>query len=299
MAETARNWDLYRTFLAVIREGNFSAASRMLGSTQPTVGRQIEALEAELGVSLFTRSPRGLVATPAANGLIPHAEAMASAAAALHRAASGAEGEDFGTVRVTMGEFMGLEVLPSILAEFGRKFPRIELELSLSNLNEDMLRRDADIAVRMMRPTQKELLARKIGTVAIGLFAHKKYVEAFGLPRSLSELSRHRAIGFDRDARPLQSSRASGAAPPRREDFAIRTDNVGAQMAGLRAGLGIAGSQVNVAKRDPDLVAVLPAEIRFEREIWLAMHASAKSTRRIRLLFDHLAVGLGEYVKGS
>ncbi len=298
MTETGQNWDLYRTFLAVIREGNFSAAARLLGSTQPTVGRQIEALEVLLGISLFTRSPRGLVTTPAAQGLLAHAEAMASAAAALHRAASGAAGDDFGAVRLTVGEFMGLEVLPSILAAFGAQFPRIELELSLANHNEDLLRRDADIAVRMMRPTQKELIVRKIGVVAIGLFAHRSYIERFGLPTSIAEFSKHRMIGFDRDMRPLQAS-GPAAAEMRREDFAIRTDNIGAQMAGLRAGMGIGGCQKNVARREPDLVPVLAEQISFQREIWLAMHASARTTRRVRLLYDHLAAGLAGYLKSA
>src|SRR5215831_14197397 len=169
------NWDLYRTFLAVIRDGNFSAAARRLGLAQPTLGRQIEALEATLKSPLFTRSQRGLLPTAAARELIPHAEAMAAVASVLHRTASGETRAESGVVRLTAGEFVGCEVLPSVLADFCGRYPHIELELTIANQNLDLLRRDADVAVRMAQPTQKALIARKVGTVEIGLFAHRRY----------------------------------------------------------------------------------------------------------------------------
>ncbi len=256
MADIEPDWSLYRTFLAVARAGSFSAAARLTGSTQPTIGRQIQTLETTLGLKLFTRSQRGLLPTPAARELVSHAESMASAAAALQRASSGGASEQAGTVRLTAGEHVGLEVLPPILAEFARNHPRIELELSLSNRNEDLLRRDADIAVRMARPSQKALIARRIGSVKIGLFAHRSYVEAHGLPRTPSDFSHHRLIGFDRDMHVLRTT-GGAAAKLRREDFAVRTDNIAAQIAMLRAGLGITACQVNVARRDPNLVPVL------------------------------------------
>ena len=166
----------------------------------------------------------------------------------MQRASSGGASEQAGTVRLTAGEHVGLEVLPPILAEFAREHPRIELELSLSNRNEDLLRRDADIAVRMAGPSQKALIARRIGSVKIGLFAHRSYVEAHGLPRTPSDFSHHRLIGFDRDMHVLQTT-GGAAAKLRREDFAVRTDNIAAQIAMLRAGLGITACQVNVARR--------------------------------------------------
>src|SRR5215813_12649037 len=153
MTVSEPDWSLYRTFLAVVREGSFSAAARSVGSTQPTIGRQIEALEDRLKSKLFTRSQRGLTPTVAALDLVPHAEAMAAAAAALNRASSGERTEERGTVRVTAAEFVGTEVLPAILSAFSRSHPQVVLELSLSNRNEDLLQRDADIAVRMARPT--------------------------------------------------------------------------------------------------------------------------------------------------
>ena len=178
------SWDELRTFVEVARDGSLSGAARRLGLTQPTVGRHIDALEAALGLTLFTRSPRGLTPSPAALALAPHVEAMAASAAALIRAASGEAAADRGTVRVTASEIIGSEVLPPIIADFRAAHPGIAIELALTNRTEDLARRDADIAVRMVRPTQRGLVARRIGTTRIGLYAHRDYLARFGVPRS-------------------------------------------------------------------------------------------------------------------
>jgi DNA-binding transcriptional LysR family regulator len=291
------SWDELRTFLEVARDGTLSGAARRLGVTQPTVGRHIDALETALGATLFTRSPRGLTATPAALALGPHAEAMAAAAAALGRAASGEAAGDRGAVRVTASDVIGCEVLPPIIAAFHSAHPGIAIELALTNRNEDLARRDADIAVRMVRPTQSGLVARKIGASRIGLYAHRDYLARFGQPRSLADLAGHCVIGFDRDN---SSFRGVGdfAGRLRREDFGFRCDNDLAQLAALRAGIGIGGCQENIARRMPELVAVLPNAIPYALDVWLVMHEDLKATRRVRLLFDHLAAGLARYVRG-
>jgi DNA-binding transcriptional LysR family regulator len=284
-------WELYRSFLAVLRERSLSAAARRLRLTQPTLGRHIAALEAALGVALFTRSPGGLAPTPAALGLATHAEAMAAAAEALRRAASGEAGEERGTVRLTASEIMGAEVLPAMLADFRARHPEITLELVLSNRSEDLLRREADIALRMLRPRQAALTARRIGSVGIGLYAHRRHVETFGLPRSLEEFARHPIIGFDRDDSSWRSLGDLGL-PVTREAFAFRADSDLAQLAALRAGLGIGGCQHAIARREPDLLPVLPRAVSFSLEMWLAMHEDLRASRRVRLLFDHLAEAL-------
>ncbi len=297
MAQRAPSWDELRTFVEVSRDGSLSGAARRLGLTQPTVGRHIDALEAALGLTLFTRSPRGLTATPAALALEPHVEAMATAAAALGRAASGEAAADQGTVRVTASDVIGCEVLPPILAEFHAAHPGIAIELALSNRTADLARRDADIAVRMVRPTQSGLVARRIGASRIGLYAHRDYLARFGEPRSLADLANRCMIGFDRDN---SSFRGAGefARALTRETFGFRCDNDLAQLAALRAGAGVGGCQENIARRVPELVAVLPNAFHYALEVWLVMHEDLKATRRVRLLFDHLAVGLTDYVKG-
>jgi DNA-binding transcriptional LysR family regulator len=297
MTEREPGWELYRTFLEVVRDGSLSGAARKLELTQPTVGRHIDALESALGFSLFTRSQRGLTTTPAALELVPHAETMSAASAALRRAASGETTTDRGTVRITASEIMGCEVLPAILAGFRHQYPEITLELALTNRNEDLLRRDADIAVRMVRPTQKALIARRIGKSSIGLYAHQNYVRKFGTPKTILELSKHSVIGFDRDDRAFRSI-GSLAQKITRETFGFRCDSDPAQLAALRAGIGIGGCQHNIAKQMPELLPVLAKAIQFELEVWVAMHEDLKSTRRIRLLFDWIASGLVAYLRG-
>lgn len=291
-------WELYRSFLAVVRDGSLTGAARSLGLTQPTIGRHVAALEQALGVALFTRSQHGLLPTSVALELVPHAEAMAAAAEALARAASGQAAGERGTVRLTASEIVGAEVLPPILTAFREQHPQIVLELALSNRTEDLLRRDADIAVRMVRPTQEALIARRIGRMPIGLYAHRRYLDRHGMPQSIDDLLRHSLIGFDRDT---TSMRAVGGAANSlsREMFALRSDNDLAQLAALRAGYGIGGCQVGIAARDPNLVPVLADQLYFTLEMWLAMHEDLRSSHRVRLLFDHLAAALGEFIASA
>jgi DNA-binding transcriptional LysR family regulator len=297
MTRREPHWDELRTFLEVMRDGSLSGAGRRLGLAQPTVGRHVDALEAALGLPLFARSPRGLSPTEAASSLLPHVEAMAAASAALARAAAGEASADHGVVRVTASEIVGCEVLPSIFAAFRSEKPGVAIELALTNRNEDLSRRDADIAVRMARPTQSALVARRIGETRIGLYAHRDYLGRFGAPASLTELASHRLIGFDRDDRAFRL--VGGLADQlTRESLGFRCDSDLAQLAALRAGVGIGGCQENIARRTPELTPVLPAEIAFSLDMWLVMHEDMKATPRVRALFEHLAMGLTGYVRG-
>ncbi len=287
-------WELYRSFLAVVREQSLSGAARSLALTQPTVGRHVDALEATLGVALFTRSQAGLRATEGALALVPFAEAMASAAEALQRAASAEAGDDRGTVRITASEMVGTEVLPACLAQFREAHPRVVVELAISNRSEDLLRRDSDIAVRMVRPTQSALVARKVGVVQLGLYAHPRYVKAHGIPKTMAELSQHPLIGFDREPSIRRLDKLGLKLT--RELFAFRCDSDVGQYAALRAGFGLGMCQVALAKRDR-LVPVLQGSIGFELGAWVVMHQDLKSSRRMRLMFDHLVTYLEGYVR--
>jgi len=291
-------WEYWRTFQAVAKAGSLSAAARMLSLTQPTVGRHIDSLEAAVGAPLFTRSQTGLVPTPSALALVPHAEAMAASAEALKRTASGEAEAESGVVRLAASEIMGVEVLPSLLAPFRTMHPSIVLELALSNRQENLLRRDADLAVRMARPTQEALVARRIGDVPIGLYAHRSYVERRGLPAHPAEIFEHQLVGVDRDAGRLGGLAIAGR-PLTPEVFAYRSDSDLAQLAALRAGLGIGVCQVAIARRSEDLVPVLPGLVVFSLEMWLVMHEDLRTSRRIRLLFDHLSGALSEYARAA
>jgi DNA-binding transcriptional LysR family regulator len=298
MDTQAPDWHLFRAFLAVVREGSLSSAARVLGTTQPTMGRQVAALEASLKVKLFTRSLDGLSPTEAGLRLIPSVEAMAAAVEAAHRSASGEVDEARGTVRITASQMMGGEVLPSILADFHALHPNIAVELALSNRNEDLLRGDADIAVRMIRPTQGALVVKRIGRIDVGLYGHRRYLKARPMPRKLQDLAQHALIGYDRDQASARMIQMMGP-PLTRDMFTFRSDSDLAQLAALRAGFGIGASQLGVARRDKNLIPVLHDALMFSMEAWVAMHPDLRGNRRIRLTFDHLAAELARYAQGS
>lgn len=287
-------WDHYRSFLAVARRGSLSAAARELELTQPTLGRHIAALEKSLGTDLFTRSQAGLQPTHAALELMPHAEAMATSVEAMQRAASGEAQDARGAVRLTASEMVGVQILPRMLTEFRVAHPQIEIELVLSNLTQDLLRREADIAVRMTEPTQKALISRKLGKIGVGLYAHCDYLARHGTPKTVDDLAHHAMIGFDADSSAFRSVR--GMIPVSREMFAFRTDSDHAQLAMLCAGYGIAGCQAGIAARDRNLVPVLPGKIALSMSVWLVMHEDLRNTRRVRLLYEHLVRALGAYL---
>jgi DNA-binding transcriptional LysR family regulator len=217
MARREPSWDELRTFFEVLRDGSLSGAARRLGLTQPTVGRHVDALEEALGVTLFTRSPRGLAPTPAAIALAPHGEAMAAAAAALSRSASSEAALDKGVVRVTASEIVGCEVLPSILAAFHARHPGVAIELAVTNRNEDLARGDADIAVRMVRPTQSGLVARRIGGSAHRSLRATRLLRplrlaalACGSPASLRDRLRSRQSNLSLGRRDCKGTHAGG-----------------------------------------------------------------------------------------
>ncbi len=289
------DWTLIRSFLAVLRAGSLSAAARRLRLAQPTLGRHIAALEGDLGQALFTRAPAGLVPTAAALAMRPMAEAMEQAAAALLRAAEGADDPARGTVRITASEVMGAQVLPPILAELQRRHPGLVLELALENRAGDLLRRDADIAVRMFRPKQDALLARRIGHLGLGLYAHRDYLTRHGAPRSVAELPLFHVIGFDRDDSSARAV-AEGTLPIDRTLFRVRSDSDLAQAALLRAGLGIGAMQHRLAADMPELVPVLAAEVQLGLEVWLAMHEDQRGNAAVRAAFEVLGEGLGAFL---
>jgi DNA-binding transcriptional LysR family regulator len=291
------DWSLVRSFLAVLRGGSLSAAARTTGLTQPTIGRHIDQFEDALGQSLFTRSPGGLIPTAAAVALQPHAEAMEGAMAALVRASEsgGDKTAPRGTVRITSSEIMGSLVLPEILSEIRFKFPEIIFECSINNRSDDLLRRDADIAVRMVRPTQEGLVARKIGEVQLRLYGHRRYIERFGKPATIEELMKGHVIGFDRDEFSARSV-AAGTLPISRDLFSYRCDADTAQLAAIEAGLGIGVMQVTLARRKPDLVQVLGEQVKLKLDVWIAIHEGQRDQPAIRAVFDGLAQGLSAFL---
>lgn len=288
-------WELYRSYLSVLKEGSLSGAARAMGIAQPTVGRHIAALEKSLGMMLFTRSQLGLLPTEAARALEPFAQDMSSSAAALKRAAEGQGAGIKGTVRVTASEVMGVEVLPPILTQLQNEHPDLKVELVLTNRVQDLLRREADIAIRMTQPKQDLLIARRVGQVNLGLHAHKKYLRKRGIPKSLADLAQHALIGFDEET-PFVRAARKGFPIWQRDAFSVRTDSDMAQLALIRAGSGIGICQVALAAREPQLVHLLPESLSLGLETWLTMHEDLRNNPRCKVTFDALLRGLQDYI---
>ena len=279
------SWDDQRVFLAVLDEGSLAGAARRLGLSHPTVRARIEALEQALGTVLFTRSVNGLTATEAAETLRHAAQTMATASELFVRQASAPVGKAAGTVRISVSEFMGVEVLPPMLLSVRTHFPDIKLELSLTNLAEDVLAQEVDIAVRTVAPKQAALVARKVAGIPIGLFASRDYVARRGAPASLADLVHHDTIGPDRSPLDLAATVQLGLQP---NQFAVRTDSHPAQLAAARAGLGIAPVQVTIGLQDPGLVRVLPDFSIMTLEVWIVAHENLIKAPRVRAVFDEL-----------
>lgn len=289
------DWERQRAFLAVIREGSLSGAARALGLAQPTVRRRIEELEAGLRTALFTRSPSGLIPTERGLLLREHAEAMEMAADAFVRAASAGVDEVAGTVRISASDVIAVEILPPILAVLREKHPRLVIALSPTNRSEDMLRREADIAVRMVRPRQEALVARWVGSIPLGLHAHRSYLNAHGTPATLDELNDHALIGVESHSPVLSAIQDQGFAVGI-EDFAFRSDNDLAQLAAIRAGLGIGFCQAPLAERDANLVRLFPDALGMDLDTWVVAHEDQRGVARIRATFVALVEGLGSYI---
>lgn len=290
-------WEFYRSFLAVLQTGSLSAAARALGTTQPTVGRHIAALEKSLKLTLFTRSQVGLLPTEASEALRGYAEEMANAAAVLERAATN-QGEGIrGTVRVTASEVIGVEVLPSIIVKLRTKHPELKLELVLSNRPQDLLHREADIAVRMFQPKQTQLVVRRIGQIELGLHASKAYIESNGSPGHMQSLKHYSLVGFDKPNDFIRQ--VTKMLPPgfEREHFAFSCDSDLAQLALIRAGAGIGVCQVRLAERDNRLVRVLSDEFSLQLETWITMHENLRNNPPCRAVFDSLVEGFRQYLE--
>lgn len=289
---TAFDWSLIRSFLAALDQGSLLAAARLLKTSQPTLGRHIAELESQLGVVLFERTGRGLVPTATALQLAESARGMEAGALQLTRTLSGAQLQTRGTVRITASVPVAVQLMPPLLAGMRQALPDIQVELVSSNQVSNLLRREADIAVRMVRPDQGTLVAKKLGDVVVGAYAHRSYLARHRPIRQLPDLLHHELIGNDTDTSILRGFEAMGyAVGP--EAFALRTDDFIVQWQAVRAGLGIGFVAEYMARTDPDVVRVLADALTIPAlPVWLAVHREIRTNRRIRAVYDYLAEAL-------
>ncbi|MFG6430519.1 LysR family transcriptional regulator [Roseateles sp. LYH14W] len=280
------DWNHWQVFLALAEGGSTAAAARALGQTQPTLSRQLAALEAAAGLALFERHPRGLRLTAAGQELLPAACRMREAAQGLSLALAARDTSLAGTVRLTASEIVSAHFLPAALVPLRAAHPEIQIELVASNALEDLLARSADLAVRMTRPTEPALLTRRLADWPLGLYAHHDYLARHGMPTPAT-LAEHVWLGHDRSTQLIDGFRAGGVDVDR-EFFAWRCDNQLVNWEALRAGLGIGVGLRALAARDAALVPVLPEFVVPPLPLWLAAHRELRDTPRLRLVFEAL-----------
>lgn len=282
------DWTLTRSFLAVAETGSLSAAARTLALSQPTLGRHIADLEQRLGLALFTRQPRGLLPTEAATALLPHARAMREAAARFNLTAVG-RGEGLaGTVRITASRIVAHHILPPMLAELHLTEPGIQIEIVPSDTSENLLFREADIALRMYRPTQLDVITSHLCDLPLALYATPSYIARMGMPQSHQDLFAHDFVGFDRSEQLIAIMRSFGMIRTR-DDFALRCDDQIVYWSLVRAGCGIGGMQTLIADADPTVVRIAPFIALPALPIWLTAAEALRQSPRIRRVFDHLS----------
>ena len=282
------DWSLIRSFLAALDHGSLLAAARALNVSQPTIGRHIAELEAQLGVVLFERTGRGLLASEVALRLADSARAMEAGALKLARSASVDQAGVSGTVRLSASQPVACVLLPPVLAQMRQALPDVQVELVVSNAVSNLLRREADIALRMVQPDQATLIAKRIAKVTLGAYAHRDYLRRRGMPKQPMDLLQHAMVGYDQAPDIIDGFAAFGV-PVRREHFALRTDDLIAYQEAVRAGMGIGFLADYAARADPDLVAVLPMIKLPPLPIRLVVHREIRSNRRIRAAYDFLS----------
>ena len=281
-------WSLIRSFLAVAEAGSLSAAARATGISQPTLGRHIQAIETALEVTLFTRTAQGQAMTAAAQALLPSARAMQAAAAELALSARGQASGINGTVRITASRVVSHHVLPPVLARLRATEPGIQIELVPSDTTENLLFGEADIALRMYRPTQPDLVARQIGALPLGLYAARSYLDRRGRPISPDALMAHDFIGQDRMDQIIRVMRMLGL-DVSRSFFPVRCDDPLTYVELVRAGCGVGGILRAIGDPDPvleriDLIPDLPS-----LPVWLTAAPRLRQSPRLRRVWDALA----------
>ncbi len=283
------DWALVRSFLAALEQGSLLGAARVIQASQPTIGRHIAELESQLGVVLFERTGRGLLPTETALRLADAARAMEAGAHQLARSVSGADSAGVaGTVRITASQPVACYLLPPLLAQMRLALPQVQVALVASNAVSNLLRREADIAVRMVQPDQATLVAKRVGKVSLSACAHQDYLRRRGMPRQPTDLLAHELVGADRNEDILKGFAAMGY-PVTREHFAFRTDDLIASWQAVRNGLGVGFMADYLIRTDSAVVPLLPMLKIPPLPVWLAVHREIRTSRRIRAVYDFLA----------
>lgn len=273
-------WDDLRFFLAVHRARSHAGAARALHTASTTVGRRLGALEAAIGARLFTRTPEGLAPSAAARRLLPHAERVEAEVMEAERTLAGADARPTGSVRVTTGDGFAAFVLAPALPAFLEAHPGLTLEIRADVRTLDLTRGEADVAVRLFRPRERSLVARRLGVERYGLYAAPSYLARRGTPRHARDLARHDLVLYDQDFDRMRTQAwvRQAAAGAR---VAVRASTTTAIHAACAAGAGIALLTASAVRGDPRYAPVLPSLHPPPNEIWAVTHPELRGTARV------------------
>ena len=285
------DWNQLRAFLETAQTGSLSAAARKLGLTQPTLSRQVAAIERELGVTLFERVGKSMALTTTGMDLLEHARAMGTAAEALGLAANGRSLAVGGVVTVSATDAVSALLLPPLVRQLREQEPGIAIEVISSDALSDLLRREADIAIRHVKPEQPELIARLVREATACFYASEDFVRTHGHPRTAAEAALLPFVGVDRAGRYLGYLQQHGL-PVTEANFGCYADHSVAHFELMRSGLGICAMMEDIAHLTPGIVRVLDDVPPVVFPIWLVTHRELRTARRIRVVFDALARGL-------
>lgn len=287
------DWNRARAFLVTAEEGSFSAAAKALSTTQPTLGRQVAALEKELGVSLFERTSSGLQLTSNGYELVEYVKAMADAANNFSLVASGRAETLEGSVCISASEAVSAFILPPIIAKLRKQAPGIDVEIIATNDTSDLLRREADIAIRAFCPTQQDLIVKRLKDRKIHLYAAKSYLTELGKVETQQDLKRAHFLGFAKDSQMLSEMKKYGFDADE-TNFPVYIDNHLVQWELVKQGIGIGFMLEQVGEAEPLVDRVLPKFPAFDMETWLVVHRELNTSRRLRTVFDFLAEELNQ-----
>jgi DNA-binding transcriptional LysR family regulator len=285
------DWNQLKAFLETAETGSLSAAARKLGLTQPTLSRQVAAIEQRMGVTLFERVGKAMALTPTGQDLLAHARAMGAAADALQLVASGRSKAVGGVVSVSATYAMAAYFLAPLVRQLREKEPNIAVEVIASDALSDLLRREADIAVRHVKPDQPDLIARFVREATAHFYASEDWVRVHGHPRRAEEAARLPFVGADRSGHFLAFMRQQGL-PLSEANFSCYADHSMAQWSLVRHGMGIGAMADEIARDTPGMVRVLDEVPPIRFPIWLVTHRELRTSRPIRVVFDALAKGL-------
>ncbi len=282
-------WGDIRIFLAIAESGNLVAAAEKLGISQPTAGRRLAALESALGVSLFARTGRRMLPSDAGRAILESARLMQREVTTIERVADGQASGLSGTVTISASEGTGSKWLVPILADLHREYPEIAIELRIEARNADLVQREADIALRMGRPTQGDLITRKLVTIGFGLYASRDYLAKTGELLKTEDLESQEWIVGRFNERGSDPLRDFLAVHNLGGHFTITTNSPAAQLESVRQGLGISLLSHRWASNYQELKAVIPGMTVFSEDLWLVTHEDLRHSARIRAVADHIA----------